>query len=156
MRTSIILLLMTYSLINTTHAQQRKRKEEIESLKIAYLTKELNLTTAEAQQFWPVYNKFSDELESIRKNHKADLANVKMNIDSLSDADISKLIDNEMQFQQIELDLRKKYIAEYKKVLPIRKVALLLRAERSFRMELLKEFRNRPVNGQPPPPPSPK
>jgi hypothetical protein len=155
MRITIILLLLMQSINSIAQGPPEDRKEKIESLKIGYITKELNLTPVEAQQFWPIYNKFNDELEALRKNRKMDLLAAKLNFDSMSDADIMKLIDSDFQFQQQELDLRRKYIDEYKKVLPVRKVARLMRAEHMFKIELLKEFRERRGDGPPPPPPSP-
>jgi hypothetical protein len=38
----------------------------IEALKIAYITKKLNLSTDEAQKFWPIYNKYMDEIRKTR------------------------------------------------------------------------------------------
>jgi Spy/CpxP family protein refolding chaperone len=150
-------ILLTAMLMSTILVQAQgplaDQKEKVEAMKIAYITKELNLTPSEAQQFWPVYNKFNDELELLRKNRKNDLIAVKLNMDNMSDADLAKAIDNELAFQQQELDLRKKYIEEYKKVLPIRKVAKLMRAEHTFKMELLREFKHRPGDGLPAPPP---
>ncbi len=152
MRTILMSLLLLSTLHIKAQGPPEDQKEKVEAMKIGYITKELNLTTAEAQQFWPVYNKFQDELEQLRKNRRSDLMNVKLNFDNMSDADLAKAIDNELQFQQQELDLRKKYIDEYKKVLPVRKVARLMRAEHTFKMELLREFRHRPGDGPPPPP----
>ena len=61
----------------------------------------------------------------------------------MPDADISKAIDNELNYQQQDLDLKRKYIGEFKKVLPIRKVAKLLRAEQQFKIKLIKEIQNK-------------
>ena len=44
----------------TTMAQRHDRKK-IESLRIAYLTEELDLSTAEAKDFWPVFNEFENK-----------------------------------------------------------------------------------------------
>jgi hypothetical protein len=75
----------------------------------------------------------------------------KINFDSMTDVEIAKMVDGDFQFQQLELDLRKKYVEQYKKVLPVRKVAKLLRAEHTFKIELLREFRNRQGEGPPQP-----
>ena len=38
-------------------AQEKKEsRDKIKALKISYLTEQLNLTTREAQNFWPIYN----------------------------------------------------------------------------------------------------
>ena len=36
----------------------RRTKEKIKALKVAHITNELDLTSKEAQQFWPIYNEF--------------------------------------------------------------------------------------------------
>jgi len=119
------------------------RKEKLESMKVAFITQELDLTSQEAQQFWPVYNQFDDELDRLRKARRSAMLDAKENFDGMSDADIARAIDGELSFQQQELDLRKKYVAEFKKVLPMKKVAELMRAEQRFKMKLLQEYQNR-------------
>lgn len=151
MRYTIILIALLQPLFALSQESAESRKDKIESLRIAYITKELSLSTNEAQQFWPVYNQFQEELKVIRKNRKLDIIEAKINFDSMTDVEIAKMIDGDFQFQQLELDLRKKYVEEYKKVLPVRKVAKLLRAEHTFKIELLREFRNRQGEGPPQP-----
>jgi Skp family chaperone for outer membrane proteins len=141
MKPITILLLLTLGLSATA---QDGRKEKIEALKVGFITKELNLTTDEAQKFWPVFNQYEDELHKLRESRKSDLENLRDNFDKMSDADISKAIDNEINFQQQELDLRKKYVGEFRKVLPVKKVARLLKAEQQFKLKLLQEYRERP------------
>ena len=59
----------------------------------------------------------------------------------MTDADIDKTIDNFLAIEQRELDLKKRYISEFKKVLPVRKVLLLQKAEREFKKALLLKFK---------------
>jgi len=140
MKYTLILLLLATALNVTA---QDDRKEKIEALKIGFITQELDLTTDEAQKFWPVYNRYEDELKALRKSRKTEMMNMRLNIDSLSEAEVSKAIDNELAFQQQEVELRKKYVSEFRKVLPTKKVARLLRAEQQFKLKLLQEVRDR-------------
>jgi len=151
MRYTIILIALLQPLFALSQESAESRKDKIESLRIAYITKEHRLSTNESQQFRPVYKQFQEELKVIRKNRKLDIMEAKINFDSMTDVEIAKMIDGDFQFQQLELDLRKKYVEEYKKVLPVRKVAKLLRAEHTFKIELLREFRNRQGEGPPQP-----
>src|SRR5256885_15028427 len=41
-----------------------KKQQDIEALKVAFISKELELTPAEAQNFWPLYNQYSKEMHS--------------------------------------------------------------------------------------------
>jgi hypothetical protein len=87
--------------------------------------------------FWPIYNKYQDEIEQLRKSRKDNLASAKQDIDQMSDKDVEKVVDADLAFRQSELDLIKKYNHEYKKVLPMKKVGKLYRAEEDFKRKLL-------------------
>ncbi len=137
--------------------KKQEKREEIKAMKIAFITEKLSLTSEEAQKFWPVYNDFHDKLEKLHKERKANHKAVKKGIDSLSNAELEKKVDLELQFEEKELALKKDFHTKVKTVLPIKKVALLYEAEHEFRKEILKKARDQkgPGNGQhnPPPPP---
>ncbi|HNP49876.1 MAG TPA: hypothetical protein PKL85_13620 [Bacteroidia bacterium] len=137
---NLLVLLASFFVLNlTTFAQDNPppARERLESLKVGFLTQRLNLTTEEAKAFWPVYNKYQDELEQMRKSRRENLMNAKLNFDEMSDADVEKTIDNELMFRQNELDVQKKYNPQFKKVLPIKKVAKLYKAEEDFKRKLI-------------------
>lgn len=125
------------------------RREEIEAMKIGFLTKRLDLSADEAQKFWPVYNKFQDEMERHRKARRMERKDMKEEFGKMSDADAEKLVDGEIAFRQQELDLVKKYHAQFKQVLPIKKVAMLYRTEEDFKRELLKRIQERRQEDRP-------
>jgi hypothetical protein len=137
----LILALFTFAMLATATYAQNNKKDEIEALKVAFITKRLNLSPDEARVFWPVYNQYQNEIQALRKKNRIELKDAKENFESLSDKDIEKLIDNEIVFKQNELDLLKKYQPQLKKTLSIRKVALLYKAEEDFKKELLKRIR---------------
>ncbi len=45
----------------------RKKKEQIKSMKVAFITNELALTPDEASKFWPLFNAFEDKQQEIRQ-----------------------------------------------------------------------------------------
>ena len=140
-------ILVLLFLISGFYAQAQNRKpakERVDAMKIGFLTDRLNLSPEEAKTFWPVYNKYSDELEALRKGRRENLINSRENIEEMSDAEIEKTVDNEIIFRQNELEIIKKYHPQFKKILPIVKVAKLYRAEEDFKrklLELIKEKR---------------
>jgi hypothetical protein len=125
----IIIVCLSIVLSVSAFAQQGKR---IEAMRIAFITQRLNLTSEEAQQFWPVFNQFSEKMQQI-KGPKSDTA-----LEDMSDADAEKMILSEFDKEAKELELKKEYYQKLKKVLPVRKVAKLYRAERDFKNELVK------------------
>ena len=120
----------------------QRRMERIETMRIGYFTKHLELSSKEAQNFWPVYNEFQASMEKLKAERRARLEEVKMNFSEMSDAEIEKVVDAEIEFRQRELDLRKKFHSKFKAVLPIRKVAKLYKIENEFKMEILRHARS--------------
>lgn len=116
---------------------QKPGRERVEAMKVGFLTQRLNLSPEEARVFWPVYNKYQDELHTLRKSRRENLVNAKTNFDEMPDKEVEKTVDSELGFRQQELDLLKKYHGQFKQVLPIKKVAKLYRAEEDFKRELL-------------------
>jgi hypothetical protein len=138
------LLLPFLILSSTLVAQDRKpAMEKVESMKIGFLTNRLDLTPDEAKTFWPVYDQYSDELQKLRKDRRENIQDARENFDSMSDAEIGKAVDNEINFRQSELEIVKKYHPQFKKILPIRKVAKLYKAEEDFKRKLLEILQER-------------
>jgi hypothetical protein len=127
-----------------TPPPKSRQKENIESLKVAFITNKLDLTPEEAQQFWPVYNQYSDKLQELRKKRRLENKEAKHNFDELSDKEIEQAVDNEITFRQKELDLQKEYHSKFKSILPIKKVAKLYQAEEQFKKVLLDKLRDGP------------
>ena len=122
-------------------------KEKIEAQKIAYITNALDLTSAEAQQFWPVYNEFSDKNEELLKAfRKNNIEDKNVNTETISDKEALEMADAQIIQAQKLLDLRKKYHIEFKKVLPPKKLLKLYQAERDFKKFLLKEIKERRID----------
>ena len=57
----LIIFLMFFLVISIKDQDRNKSHEKIKSLKIAYLTEQLALTSSEAEKFWPIYNSFDQE-----------------------------------------------------------------------------------------------
>jgi Skp family chaperone for outer membrane proteins len=100
-------------------------KERIKALKTAYITQELNLTSAEAEKFWPVYNEYFAEIEKVVKENEPD----------------------ELKKEEKILNIRKKYKPEFKKVLNddtrVNKVFVI---DRNFKEVLRKKMEERKKN----------
>ena len=112
-----------------------KVAEKVKIQRIAFITQRLSLTETEAQQFWPVYNEFTDKLQQIRKKQKPDKP-----FDELSDADVEKMIAAQFDQDGRELDLKKEHFQRLKKVISVKKIAKLYKAEKDFRGELVKQL----------------
>jgi acetyl-CoA carboxylase beta subunit len=154
MKKLLILILAVGFIAPATFAQEElepSKREKLQALKVGYLTEQLNLTPEEAQSFWPLYNELEGKMKSIRKAQRENRMNAKKNFETMSDAELAASIDQELAFEQQELDLKKEYNVRFKKILPIRKVAKLHASEQGFKRELLKGARDRrKIPGGPP------
>ena len=133
----IALFFIGFVLVLPAFSQQvgEKIAEKVKIQRIAFLTQRLSLTETEAQQFWPVYNEFTDKLQQIRKKQKPDKP-----FDELSDADVEKMIAAQFDQDARELDLKKEHFQKLKKVISVKKIAKLYKAEKDFRGELVKQL----------------
>lgn len=118
-----------------------ERLKDIESMKIAFITKRLSLTPEEAKVFWPVYDNYTTEMKSVRESRINRLKEAKDEFDTMSDKDVDKLLEEDIAFRQQEVDVLKKYHPKFKQVLPIKKVARLYKSEEEFKRELLDKIR---------------
>jgi len=134
----IIAILCPLFMPGQNHKMDKKR-EKIEAQKIGFITKQLDLTPEEAQNFWPIYNQFSDLRKQLYKQNRKN----RKDIDDLSESEIEELIDNHIILDQKKLDLKKKYHAEFKKILSNKKIAKLYHTEQMFKKDLLKRLKGR-------------
>lgn len=147
--TIILITMMIMFGLGTAIAQPKgdgdyhARKEKMEAMKVAFITKELDLSPEEAQTFWPVYNEYQDELGKLRKEKHEKFQGYYDKMDELSDKQLNEFVDYKIIYDQRQLDIKKKYLMEFKKVLPIKKVAQLFRAEYHFKKKLFAEMQQR-------------
>src|ERR1043165_1263592 len=104
---------------------QGNREDRIESLRIAYISQKLNLTPQEAQNFWPVYNQFRGDLKTLRQNFKGGPGG-------------ELTAEQQLDFEQKKLDLKKKYKNQFEGALGKDKVNQLYNIERDFQQQLQK------------------
>jgi len=126
----------------TTKESKGPVREKIKAQRIAFITERLNLSPDEATKFWPVYNQFSGELEEIKKQQNQLRKSTNDKLAVMSDKEIDKALEDELLAQQKSIDLQRKYMVELKKTIPTRKVAMLYKAERDFKITLLKRMRD--------------
>lgn len=117
--------------------------EKFKAMKVAHITEKLNLTSAEAEKFWPIYNEYQAKKEVIYKELKT-LKRATKDDKEVSDAEIETMLNKRIEAKQNDANLEKEYLAKFKTALPIRKVGEFYKAEESFKRELLRKMRDTP------------
>jgi hypothetical protein len=103
---------------------QKPDGSRLEALKIAYISKKLNLTPEEAEKFWPVYNQYSGEIRKVR-------------IDAIQNK------EDEIVTEEKILNIRKKYNGEFVKALSPQRADQFFRSEKEFGAFVTKEIMQR-------------
>ena len=75
-----------------------KKKKHYRHCFAAFVTRQLNLTPEDAQRFWPVYNQYDAESRKLRQEYQ-------------------QKGGDELEMQQKQLDLKKRYKPEFLKAI---------------------------------------
>lgn len=142
-RFTVIFIVLFSCLSAFAQLEDGANKERIEAMRVGFLTKRLNLSAEEAQKFWPVFNQYSAELDKLREDSRLMKKAVKEGFATMSDKEVEQVSDEFIAQKRKEWEISDKYHKEFKKVLPIRKVAALYKAERDFKLHIIKELRDR-------------
>ena len=138
----IILFLATLGM----NAQDRKF-EEIKAHKTAFITEQVNLTSTQAEKFWPIYNKHEQEVMALRKTQLEGFKTLRnKNVDDLSEAKAKAML---LKHGQVKAQLTKKMvqlISLLEGVITPQQTIKLLMADEGFKKRLLKRFRGRNQN----------
>ncbi len=120
--------------------QRQMRHEQMEARRVAFITRELSLTPAEAQDFWPVYNEYHEKRKAMMFRHQQQKQQID-NLDELSKEELLRIADAEILNMEEMTALRREYHEKFKDVLPLKKVIELYETERNFNRFLLRESR---------------
>lgn len=123
----------------------KQKMEQVKSLKVAFITNELNLTSDESAKFWPLYNAFEDKQRELRKQKVSKYLERRddSEIDAMSDKEASALLVQMENNEEEMYQLRKRFIASLKGVLPAVKIIKLKKAEEDFNRKLLQQYREK-------------
>lgn len=116
--------------------------DRLKSHKIAYISEKLELSSAEAEVFWPVYNSFAAAKKNINLQRQQLQRSLQLQ-PTATDQEKTRLADQFIALREEEALVEKEFHAKFKKVLPIDKVIRLYRAEQTYKTELLNQIRER-------------
>ena len=102
--------------------EQQRDGGKLKAYQIAFLTKKLDLTPEEAQRFWPVFNKYEEEIRSTRVQNKE---------------------ATQVDLEEKMLNVRKKYFDEFSRVLNRDRADRVFKADKEFKDVVRKELMER-------------
>ena len=141
MKLYISLLLLFISTI--TLGQNNDKLEKIKALRVAFISTKLELTSNEAQKFWPIFNEFDKNQTDLRKEKRMLMMRLKhQNTSSLSDIEMQKLLDTSELLESNIQTNRQQLVKNLRGVISPQKIILLKQLEEDFKKTLLKQMRN--------------
>ena len=111
--------------IELTRSEVQSRRQEI--------VKELmELSPQESEAFWPIYRDYQRDAAKLGDQRVALIETYFSNAENLSEEQADKLLKDAFKLRKDQLDLQKKYVGKYRKVLPAVKVARLYQIENAL------------------------
>ncbi len=98
-------------------------KEKLRADKKLLVAQNMQLTEAEARNFWPIYEQYQDEWFILRMRSLDLIKTYADKYASMTDADAKKLLDEFMALESLRHKVREEYLPKFRKVLPEIKVA---------------------------------
>ncbi len=140
-----IALIIAFGFSLSVHAQNKnsERDERIKSLKIAFITENLNLSPSESEKFWPVYNQFETAEDQLRSKYHPTKP-----VEEMTDAEALAFLDGRIKADEQLWKLNKKYISDLKDILSPKQIAALVNIEREFKKKMLRSIQENRKGGK--------
>lgn len=124
--------------------------EKLTAYKIAFFTKNLELTPAEAEKFWPVYNDYSARKNKLLADRLSTMRYAAQNEANMSEAELLATADRLVKTFSDEAAMVVSFNESLKSVLSPRKIIRLYQVENQYKQQLLRELnQRRQGTGQP-------
>ena len=126
-------LALTVGIFGTATAQVRSEveltRQQIQTERQELVTVGMELTDDQAAAFWPVYREYHNEQAPVGDRLVDLILGYADQIDSVSDEYAEQMLEDYLDIQSDKLDIQKKYVNRFKRVLPTRLVARFYQIE---------------------------
>ena len=143
MKNIIITLFLILGFWGNSNAQENHR-ERMKAYKTAYITQELDLSSKEAEKFWPVYNDYEKNLFNLRvlkvRKERERIKN-QGGFEALSDKEAKEALNNLLQNEKEIIKINEKLYKDLSDVLSPVKILKLYKAEMDFNKRLLSQYK---------------
>jgi len=142
----VVLLAVTVVLTAPARAQEKQSDnmqiliEKIRADKKLLVADNMELTEAEAKAFWPVYQRYQDELFLLRVRTVKLIKDFADAYEKMTDDTAKKLMDEYITIETLGPKLRQTYLPKFRKVLPEAKVVRYYQIENKIQAALYYEL----------------
>jgi len=114
--------------------------EKISADKKLFVAANMQLTETEAKTFWPLYDKYQNELFLLRSRTIKMINDYAAAYENMDDATAKKLIEDYMNLEGLRLQLGQAYVPQFRDILPDIKVLRYFQIENKINAALTYEF----------------
>ncbi len=107
-------------------------RQDIRSKRKQIIAANIQITPAEAEKFWPVYDQYAAEQRQVYDIHYGLLKEYAANIDKLTDAQALSLTRRWSEADTAKAQLRTKYFPAFEKVIGSKRAARLCQLDRTL------------------------
>jgi hypothetical protein len=148
MKTNLLMLFFALFAFMNVSAQGEdeleSRRERIERMKRTFISERLNLTVAEAEKFWPVYNEYNDRKMAIRK----ELGKLNKQLKAATtEKEVNDGIAAISKKKQEDLANDEKFAKDVLPILGSQKTVTMMGLPQEFKKEVMERLRERRQQG---------
>lgn len=140
MKKGILMLMIILVIPAIRLASQNTNLDKLNAFKIGFFTKKLNLSSEEAEKFWPVQNEYQKQKNLIQQERISLIRNFNQNESTLSNEQMTEISDKLVATMVQESSLAVSFHKKLKEVLTPAKVIRFYQAENQYKAQLLKEL----------------
>jgi hypothetical protein len=104
-------------------------RTQIQADRKAIVSRLMNMTEAESNAFWPVYNEYREAIRKIDDKLVTTAETYFKGADSLTDKQAQELLSDWMKLRADKLSLRKSYVKKFSKAIPTTKLVRFYQIE---------------------------
>lgn len=126
----------------------KEKHEKVMELKRNFFNEQLALNETEKEKFWPIYEEMEGKIQANRKESRKIIKNVNTNSETLKDDDLKKNVGQIFDLEMAETSIKKEYFDKTAQVIGYKKAAKVLKLEKEFKQNLLKELKEKKKENQ--------
>ena len=140
-----ISILMFASAFCSAQPRNGEGNARIHAAKMAYIVDRLHMSPNQAAAFTPVFNEYHRDLKTVRQTFFTKYKGT--NPDQANDATSRQWIDDNLDYQQQVIELKRHYNDRYLKIMSPQQLSDLYKADREFNQMLMQRLRQQRNGG---------
>jgi hypothetical protein len=141
----VILLGASFTARNAAAQQQREvasylndyveaLRQDVQTSKRRLITWNMGFTEAESEAFWPVYRRYEYDLDAVNSEMVALVRDYSAKGGVLTDEDAGRMLRRRFDIEQRRLDVKRRYVSDFRGPLPGPKVAKFYQVDKAIDM----------------------